>query len=181
MKRVVSIIFVIVVIGLGFWLWTVLFPSPEKVIRSRLNALAKDISFNSSGGLLAQAFDAQKAGDFFTVDADLELNAAGYDPISLHGRDEVVQAAVAARSRLNALKVEFLDMNITFAPDHQSAKVNLTGKVDAPGDRNLTAQEFNFMLKKVDGKWMIYKIESVKTLAIGRTPFHCLAEHPLFC
>lgn len=182
MRRVVPIVFVLAVIGLGFWLWTVLFPSPEKVIRSRLNALARTASFSSRGGVLAQAFNAQKVGDFFTTDVDVELNIGGYEPMSLHGRDEVVQAAVAARSRLSSLKIEFLDMNVTFAQDQQSAKVNLTGKADVPGERDISAQEFNFMLKKVDGKWVIYKVESVKTLAVA--PIDRPNERhfcPLFC
>lgn len=179
MRRVVPIVFALAVIGLGFWLWTVLFPSPEKVIRTRLNALAKALSFDSRGGVLAQAYSAQKVGDFFTSDVDVELNIGGYDPMSLHGRDEVAQTAAAVRSRLNSLKVEFLDMNITFTPDRQGAKVNLTGKADVPSERDISAQEFNFMLKKVDGKWLIYRIESVKTLATA--PIHVLDKCPLFC
>lgn len=164
MKRVVQVVLAVAVIGLGFWLWTVVFPSPERVIRSRLGALAKAISFDSGGSLLAKAYNAQKVGDFFTTDADIEVNVSGYEPLSLHGRDEVLQAAAAARSRLDSLKVEFLDMIITFDPDHQGAKVNLAGKADVPNERDISAQEFNFMMKKVDGKWLIYRVESVKTL-----------------
>lgn len=169
MKRVVPIILVIAVIGLAFWLWTVLFPSPERVVRSRLDALAKTISFSSRGGMLGNAYDAQKAAEFFTTDTDIDLNAPGYDSITLHGRDEVQQLALAARSRLASLKVEFLDMNITIAAGGETAKVNLTAKAAVPGERDISAQEFNFMLKKVDGKWLIYKVETVKTLSDGRS------------
>jgi hypothetical protein len=165
MKRAVQIVLAVAVIALGFWLWTVLFPSPEKVIRSRLDALAKAISFNSGGGLLSQAYNAEKAADFFTTDVELELNLAGYEPITMHGRDEVLQSAAAARGRLTSLKVEFPDVNITIDPGGQTAKVNLTGKAIMPGERDISAQEFNFMLKKVDGKWLIYRVETVKTLS----------------
>lgn len=165
MKRAVQVVLVLAVIAFGFWLWTVLHPSPERVIRSRLNALAKTISFESGGGMLSQAYNAQKAGEFFTADVDVEANVSGYDPMSLHGRDEVVQAAMAVRSRLASLKVEFVDMNITFDPDGQGAKVNLTGKATVSGQPDISAQEFNFMMKKVDGKWLIYRVETVKTLA----------------
>jgi hypothetical protein len=165
MKRAIPIIAAISLIGIGIWLWTVLHPSPEKVIRSRLNALANAISFSSSGGVLGRAYDAQKAADFFTTDVDVDLNVAGYDSISMHGRDEVLQVALAARSRLTSLKVDFLDMNVTIDPGGETAKVNLTGKAVVPGERDISAQEFNFMLKKVDGKWLIYKVETVKTLS----------------
>jgi hypothetical protein len=119
--------------------------------------------------MLGQAYDAQKAADFFTTDVDVDLNVPGYDSITLHGRDEVLQVAMASRSRLSSLKVEFPDMNVTIDPGGQTAKVNLTAKADVPGERDISAQEFNFMLKKVDGKWLIYKVETVKTLSDGRS------------
>jgi hypothetical protein len=144
MKRAIPIILAVAVIGVAFWLWSVLFPSPEKVIQSRLNALAKAISFSSSGGALSQAYDAQKAANFFTTDAEMELNVPGYDSISLHGRDEVLQVALAARSRLTSLKVDFPDMNITIDPGGQTAKVNLTAKAIVPGERDISAQEFKW-------------------------------------
>ena len=165
MKRLVPVVLGLAVIGVAFWLWTVLFPSPERAIRSRLNALAKAISFDSKGGLLTQAYNAQKVGEFFAMDVDVEVEVSGYEAMSFHGRDEVLQAAAAARTHLSALKVEFPDMNITLDPDKQSAKVNLTAKATMPGERDISAQEFNFMMKKVDGKWMIYRVETVKTLA----------------
>lgn len=165
MKRWAPVVLGMAVIAAAIWLWMVLFPSPERAIRSRLNALAKAISFDSKGGLLTQAYNAQKVGEFFTADVDVEVDVSGYGPMSFHGRDEVLQAAAAARSQLSSLKVEIPDMNITLDPDKQGAKVNLTGKATVPGERDVTAQEFNFFLKKVNGKWMIYKVETVKTLA----------------
>ena len=165
MKRAVQICLALAVIGLAYWLWTVLSPSPEKVVRSRLNALAKAISFKSGSGTIAKGLRAQNAGDFFTTDVDVEINLAGIEPISLHGRDEVIQIAMAAQARLTSLKVEFPDMNVTFGADGQTAKVNLTGKATTPGERDISAQEFNFHLKKVDGKWLIYRVETVRTLS----------------
>jgi hypothetical protein len=165
MKRVVQIVVFAAAVALGFWLWTVFSPSPEKVVRSRLEDLARTISFKSGSGNIANAYSAQKAADFFTPDVDVDVNLAGYEPITLHGRDEVLQIALAARSRLTALKVEFPDMNVTFGPDGQTAKVNLTGKANIPGERDISAQEFNFQLKKVDGKWLIFHVETVRTLS----------------
>lgn len=171
MKRVVQLLLVVAVAGLAYWLWTVFFPSPEKVIRSRLNALATTVSFDSRGGLLSQALNAEKAGDFFTLDVDVEVTVPGFEELSMHGRDEVQQAAMAARSKLTALKVEFVDMNVKLDPDGQGAKVNLTGNARVPGEKEVSAQEFNFMLKKVNGKWLISRVETVKTLSLrGASP-----------
>jgi hypothetical protein len=165
MKRVLQIGLAVAVVGLAFWLWTSMFPSPEKVIHSRLNALAKAISFKSGTGNLAKAYNAEKVSEFFASDVYVEVNVAGFDPISLHGREEVLQIATIAGARLTSLKVEFPDMNISIAADGQTAKVNLTGKATIPGERDISAQEFNFLLKKVDGKWLVYRIETVRTLS----------------
>ncbi|HXT10760.1 MAG TPA: hypothetical protein VN873_04290 [Candidatus Angelobacter sp.] len=166
MKRAVVVgLAAAVIIGLGFWLWTILFPTPEKVIRSRLNAFAKTISFEAGSGMISKTYSAQKAAGFFTTNVDVELNLAGYETVTLHGRDEVLQIAMASRSRLTALKVEFPDMNITLAPDGQTAKVNLTAKATMPEERDISAQEFDFKLKKVNGVWLIDHVETVKTLS----------------
>jgi hypothetical protein len=169
MKRIVQSVFALAVIGLAVWLWLVFHPTPEAAIRSNLNSLAKTISFKD-GGEIAKAYNAQKAAGFFTTDVEIILTIGGYDPISLHGRDEVQQAVLAGETRLTALKVEFLDMNVTLDASKESAKVNLTGKATVPGQRDISAQEFNFLLKKVDGKWLIYRVETVKTLAEEHTP-----------
>lgn len=176
MKRVVQVLLLVAVAGLACWLWTVFFPSPEKAIRSRLTALAKTASFDSRGGLISQAFNAEKIGDFFTQDVDVEVTVAGFEGLSMHGRDEVQQAAMGARHRLTALKVEFVDVNVTLDPDGQGAKVNLTGNAKVPGEKEFSAQEFNFILKKVDGKWLISHVETVKTLSLRNADISLVAD-----
>jgi hypothetical protein len=165
MKRVVQLLLVVAAAGLAYWLWTVFFPSPEKVIRSRLNALAKAVSFDSRGGLLSQALNAEKIGDFFTKDVDIEVDVPGFGKRSLQGRDEVQQAVMAGRSQLRALKVEFPDIIVKLDPDGQGANVSLTGNASVPGEKDVSAQEFKLVLKKVDGKWQISHVETVKTLS----------------
>ena len=165
MKRAIQIVVAVAIIGLAVWGWMALHPSPEKAIRSRLNGLAKTLSFKSGSGSLSQAYNAEKASEFFTQDVDVDVNLSGFEPLSIQGRDEVMGIAMKARSRLTSLKVEFPDMNITIDPDGQSAKVNLTGKATVPGERDISAQEFNFKLKKVNGKWLIYHVETVRTLS----------------
>ena len=42
---------------------------------------------------------------------------------------------------------------------------NLTGKATVEGEGDFQVQEFNFKLKKVDRTWLIYRIDTVKTLS----------------
>ena len=84
---------------------------------------------------------------------------------TLTGRDEITQAAMGARSGVSALKVEFLDVTVIVGPDRQSAVADLTAKAQVPGDKDFTVQELKFTLKKMDGEWLITRVETVKTLS----------------
>jgi hypothetical protein len=152
-------------IGLGIWLWWIFFPSPERAIRSRVNALAKTISFKAGDGIVSRGYHAEKAAGFFTTNVEINVDIHGFRPFEINGRDEVLQALMYTARTWRELKVEFLDVNITLAPDKQSATANLTGKANAPGERDFDVQEFNFYFRKTEDGWMIYKVETVNTLS----------------
>jgi hypothetical protein len=165
MQKLVRFVTVAALIGAVFWVWTVLFPSPQKVIRSRLLKLAATASFEPKDGELPRAFQSQKLTEFFTPDAMVTVDIRGFGQRSLNGREELQQAALAYMHTLRGLKVELLDINVTLDPDKQTAVANLTGKAMVTGESDFYVQELNFKLKKVDGKWLIYKVETVKTLS----------------
>jgi len=158
-------------IGLGIWSWRTLFPSPEYVIRSRLLKLARTASFDSTDRTVSKGLKIYELLDYFTPDVVISLNARGIEVHTLNGRDELQQAALAAANNEAApgLKVEFLDINVTLGPDRQTAMASLTGKATVAGERDFWVQEFNFMLKKVKGKWLIYRLEIVKVLSRSHT------------
>jgi hypothetical protein len=166
MQKFVRIVAAAAIIGLGVWAWFIFFPSPEKAIRSRLNTLAKTVSFEPKDGIVKRGYSAQRAAGFFATNAEVNLEVRGFQALNFNGRDEILQAMLMAAKAWRGLKVEFLDINITIEPDKQSAKANLTGKATAPGERNFDVQEFNFYFRKVDGDWLIYKVETVKTLSM---------------
>lgn len=151
-------------VGLGFWGWHVFFPSPEKVIRKRLGELAKAASFSSQEGLLAKAWNASVLGEFFTPDVQVTVDVPGTQH-TLSGRDELLQAAVGARSAVSSLTIEFPDIKVIVAPDENSAVVNLTAKGKVPGQRDFYLQELRLRLTKIKRDWLIYQIETVKTLS----------------
>jgi hypothetical protein len=165
MQKFIRLLAVVALIGLGIWVWFGLFPSPEKVIRTRLNHLAKTISFEPKDGAIARGYSAQKAAGFFATNVEISVEGRGMESLHFSGRDEIQQAALGAARFLGGLKVEFLDINITLNPDQQSAKANLTGKWTPTGGRDFGVLEFNFLLQKVNGTWLIYRVDSVKTLS----------------
>jgi ketosteroid isomerase-like protein len=167
MQKSFRIILVVALIGLGVWGWRMLFPSPQSVIRSRLLQLAQTASFDRKDGALRRAYKAERITDFFTPDVVISVDIRGYEETSLSGRDQVQAAinyALGPRG-LGGLKAELRDISVTLGADKQTAVANLTGKFTAEGQSYFIVKELNVSLKKVGGKWLIYRAETVRTLA----------------
>jgi hypothetical protein len=166
MQKLVRILLFAALVGLGIFAWRYFFPSPERVIRSRLLNLAETVSFKENDGNISRIYKADKVGDFFTLDVEVTVDVRGYAMShTINGRTEIKQALLAAHSRVKGLRVQFLDINVTLQPDKETAVANLTAQADIAGERDFHIQELNLTLKKVEGKWLIFKIETVKTLS----------------
>jgi len=153
-----------VLVALGFWGWRIFFPSPEAVIRKRLGELAKVASFSSNEGLLAKAWNASALGEFFTPDVQVTVEVPGTQH-TISGQDDLLQAAAGARSAVDSLTVEFPDIDVTVAPDRNSAVVNLTAKGKVAGQRDIYVQELRMRLIKIKRDWLIDQVQTVKTLS----------------
>jgi hypothetical protein len=140
MKMSFRVFGVVVLALLGAWLWTIWFPSPQKIIRQRLEAVAKCVSFTPGEGVLVHL------------------------------------AALNARSAFGSLKVKFLEVRVTVAPDRQSASVNLTADADISDQRDAFVQEIKILLRKIDGEWLITRVETLRTVSIlDFEPAHTLS------
>jgi len=178
MKNISSFILLAALVALGVWLWFVLSPSPEKIIRQRLTKLARTASFSSSEGNLARLAAAQSLAGFCATNIEVTIDVPGRSRLTLTGRGEIQQVALGARERLSGLKVTFPDINITVAPDKQSAVADLTVEVNIAGEHDSIVQEMKFTFQKTDDGWLIARVETVRTLssailhfALHRAPF----------
>lgn len=160
----IRIALVAALIALGLWGWRVFFPGPERVIRKRISELAKAASFSPNEGALAKAYNATALADLFTPDVEITLEVYNSQR-SISGRDQIMQAAMAARSRVSSLTVEFPDVKVNVAPDGASAVVLLTARGYVPGERDSYLQELRLRLIKVKRDWLINQVQTVKTLS----------------
>jgi hypothetical protein len=163
-KWLFRVLLVGALVALGYWGWRVFFPSPEQMIRKRLSELAKAASFSSKDGLLATAWNASMLGEFFTPDVQVTVDVPGTQH-TINGRDELLQAAVGARSEGGSLSIEFPDVKITLAADKATAVVNITAIGKVEGQRDFYVQELKLRMTKVKRDWFINQIETVKTLS----------------
>ena len=166
MKMVLKIFVLVAFIALGLWLWTVFFPSPEKVIRQRLVKLAEQVSFSPKEGNLARIAGAQGVGGFFSTNVEVNIDVPGHEHFSLWSRDEITQAAMASRMRVSGLVVKFPDVIVKVMPDKLNATANVTLEATVVGDSDSIIQELKVTLQKVDGQWLVTHVETVRTLSI---------------
>jgi hypothetical protein len=164
MKIVFRIAMIAALAALGIWLWTVLFPSPEKVIRKRLTELTRTVSSSSNESDLARLAAARSVAGFFSTNVELNVDLPELGQRTMD-REEITQAALMARSRTGGLSVKFTDLNIAVVPDKQSAVADLTVQANVSGERNPFVQQMKFTLRKTDGQWLITRVETVRTLS----------------
>jgi len=167
MQKPVRLIIVLALIGLGFGAWRLVYSSPNHIIRSKLQQLAKTASLTPKDGNFVRVYKIEHLPEFFTRDVVINVDLRGIGQTTIEGRDEVRQYVNAAFSPqgLGELKTQFRDVSVTLAPDKQSAVANLTGEFTVDGQHDFFVVELNLLFKKVEGEWLIYKIETVRTLA----------------
>jgi hypothetical protein len=165
MKTAFRLVLLAAVAVLGFWLWTVCFPSPEKAVQRKISSLAATATFSAGDGNITRAAKVSSFIGFFTTDAEISFDVTGYPTHVLSGRDEIREAAAGGFTTLSALKVQFLDVSVRLGADRQTADVSCTVRVNVGGNKDYGVQEMHFQLKKVDGDWLITRAETVKTLS----------------
>ena len=165
MKIAFRFVLLIAIAALGFWLWTVFFPGPEKVIRGKMASLATTATFGSADSNLNRAAKAANLVGYFSDDAQISLDALGHGVRTISGRDEIREASYAGFAALPALKVEFLDVTVRLGADKQTADVSCTARVFAGNSKDYGVQEMHFQFKRVEKNWLISRVETVKTLS----------------
>ncbi|HUA39154.1 MAG TPA: hypothetical protein VMA35_12255 [Candidatus Sulfopaludibacter sp.] len=166
MKIVFRVVVLAALAILGVWLWTLIFPSPQKIIRQRLEAVARRASFAPDEGTLARLASVQSLASYFSTNVEIDLDVPGRLQHTIMGRDEITQTALAARSTASSLSVKFLDVNVTISPSRQSATADFTVEARVSDDQDLIVQEMKFSLRKINGQWLITRVETIRTLSI---------------
>lgn len=164
MKTASRLVLLVAAAGLGGWLWTVLFPSPEKIVLKKIASLAATATVSASDGNITRATKVSNLISYFSTDAEIVCDVPGVEIHSLTGRDEIRQAAAGGFIQLTALNVQFADAVAHVAADKQSAVATCTARVNAGDSKDFGLQEMKFQFRKIDGDWLITRAETVKTL-----------------
>jgi hypothetical protein len=153
-----------VLLGATVWLYRVLFPGPEQVIRKQLLQVAKLVSFGPNEGPLAKLSNTQQLLGYFGPEVEINIDVPGRSLQTVTGSEQLRQAIMQSRSTLSSLSVEFLDISVVVEPNRTDATATLTVRAWISGDKDPLVEEMRFTFSKMEGDWLINKIETVKTL-----------------
>lgn len=164
MKLLKRIVLLLAAAALAWWLYGVLFPAPEQLIRKRLDKVAESASFTGQEGNLARVAAITRLVDCFSSTVQVRVDSPAHAEHTFSGKEEIREALLAVRANLRALDVKFRDPQIVLSSDRSAAFVHLTAEARIGTDRELFVQELKFGLERVEGKWLVAHLETVRTL-----------------
>lgn len=162
MRRVAKSILWVTALALVLWALTQLIPSEAKRIQKRLHYVAGLITHAGKDGTLARMGRLDALRGCLTADVEVALEAPGLGSHTLHGRDEVLAQASAVVLAGVGVNVQFDDIVVKLT-DRHDATADLTATVTVTGERDFGLQELRFTLRKVEAKWVISRVQSLKT------------------
>jgi len=163
MNKIFWLIILMALLALGWWGWSAWFPNPRQAIRNRLNQAASLASFTRGEGNIKRALSLQKLSGCFTEDAQITVDIPGVENHTFT-RSELMESGMALKSMAYGLKAELIDVNIELGAGHDSALVDLTLKAKLGNEPEPIWQELKFNLKKINGDWLISRVDTIKTL-----------------
>ena len=163
MSRVLRIGLVVLVAAVAAGLARSWLVSDRRLIARQLDDLAVTLSVEGNEAPVARMAAAARVGRFVTDDVIISADGGSS---TVEGRDGVVALAAQARGASGALRVSFDDVQIALT-DPTGATVYMTASAssrDAQGASLLDAREVSVTLRKVEGAWLIARVDVLRTL-----------------
>jgi len=146
---IAAILIAVMVAGVGYRYW----PSDERSIRRHLSNLAEALSFPLVESNEERLTRVEVLREYFAPDVHVQV-----DGRDLTSRDDVIHTVTQYQPPPGGLQVEFVNLLITIADDHQSATVTFTAKAswsEANGVSKLEERVADITMRQADGDWLI--------------------------
>ncbi|HEV2692594.1 MAG TPA: hypothetical protein VG347_06820, partial [Verrucomicrobiae bacterium] len=149
MKIFIRLFLLAAAVALGWWLWTLFFPSPEKVVFKRMQGLAGVLTFKRDVSNIGRSTRASEFIGYFSVDTEIVVDVPELGAHTLSGRDEVRETANGGFAGLPSLAVSFIDTTVRIGADKLTADVSCTLRVVVGNEKDYGVQEMHFKWKKI--------------------------------
>jgi hypothetical protein len=146
---VAAILLAMMLAGLTYRYW----PSDERSIRRHLSNLAETLSFPLAESTEERLTRVAVLREYFAPDVRV-----GLDERQITTRDEIIALLSRYQPPPGGVSVEFVDVNIALAEDHESAAVTLTAKMSTTDDQGVSTVDqriADVRMRKFDGDWVI--------------------------
>ena len=159
-RRITGLLFLAALVGWAALRW----PTESRRITKLVEQLVQDGSFKPTEGNILRLAKVQSVTGRFTEDAVIRFESLGISEHEVVGRDAIRALMLLAQGLPTGLDLKVTDIDVTLGPLPDEARVNLTASANSGKQEGFTAQEFLLQLVKREGKWLIRKVEAVKTL-----------------
>jgi hypothetical protein len=146
---VAAILLVVMIAGVVYRYW----PSDERSIRRHLSNLAEALSFPLAESAEERLTRVAVLREYFAPDVRV-----GLDDLEITSRDEIIGLLSRFQPPPGGVIVEFVDINIAIADDHQSAAVTLTAKMSSTNEQGastLDQRVADVTMRNIDDDWVI--------------------------
>jgi hypothetical protein len=150
--------------AIGFWLWTIWFPNPQKLVLKKVAQLAATATVKPADSPITRLTKVSDLIGYFSTDAVISYDAPEVGARTVTGRDEIRELAAGGLGNVTSLQVQFLDATARVAPDKQSAEVTCTARVSTGDGKDFGLQELRIQFRKIDGDWLITRAETTMKL-----------------
>src|SRR5262245_52442745 len=164
---VAAILLAVMVAGIGYRYW----PSDERAIRRHLSNLAEALSFPLAESEEERLTRLAVLREYFAPDVRV-----GLDGLEFTSRDEIVNRLSRFQPPPGGLNVEFVNIAVTLADDHESATVTLTAKMSSTNSQGVSTLDeriADVTMRNVDDDWVIAN-------AVLRAPGAVTKDSPRF-
>jgi hypothetical protein len=157
-RTTLSIASVVVLAGTAFMLW----PSDERAVRRRLNAVAAALSVPIRDSEIGRVSRVAELRKYLSEDIRLRNGAQ-----EIASRDALLGFLVTFTPPPGGFTVELVDTHVRIAADGLTAQVDTDVKIsshDASGMPTVDAREATVAVAKQQGEWMVTGAETKETL-----------------
>ena len=159
MTRVRWVVVALVMAALTVWVLNR--PSEEARVRRVIEGMARDASFKGREGNLSKIAKIESIAAAFTENAELHVDQVVPLESSVQGREAIRGMLMAGAPFVGAVDVKVHDVQVTLGAEGE-AKAVLTASVRTGGGKGeFNAQEFEFRMVRMEGRWRVRRIEAV--------------------